>query len=67
MTTAEDMTLPIFKLYTIEQLNSLTGYSEVYLLDIKRGRHQANARFRLVCTRILQRPEAVLFGDSNEV
>ena len=53
---------PLFKLFTVEEIHRLTGYSEVYLLDIKQGRARANSRFRRVCSAVLQRPESELLG-----
>ena len=56
---------PLFDLYTIETLNELTGYSEDYLLGIKKGREMARPRFRLTMRAILNKSESVLFGTEE--
>ena len=56
---------PLFDLYSIETLNELTGYSEDYLLGIKKGRELARPRFRLTMCAILKKPEATLFGTEE--
>ena len=52
----------MFDLFSIEQLSTLTGYSLVYLEDIRRGRQVARPRFRELCARFLGLPEDKLFG-----
>ena len=64
-TTASGPSYPLFRLYTVEDLADETGYSEVYLLDIKRGKQIARKRFRNNCVRILKRSDAELFGDAG--
>lgn len=56
---------PIFRIYTISELHQLTGYSEVYLLDIRDGRQEARPMFRRVCSRILRKSEDELFSNTE--
>ena len=57
---------PLFRFYTLEDLAEQTGYSEVYLLDIKRGKQKARKRFRKVCVAILKRSSEELFGEGED-
>lgn len=56
---------PLFSLFTLEEISRRTGYTERYLVDVKFGDTSITGRFRKVCSRILQRPEAELFGNSD--
>ncbi len=53
---------PLFSLYEIGDLAQRTGYSEVYLVDLKVHPWRIGARFKRVVCAVLQRPEADLFG-----
>jgi hypothetical protein len=57
---------PLFQKFTIEQLVMLTGYSEVYLLDLKRGAQPIRPKFRRSVARMLGQPETVLFGEHKQ-
>ena len=54
--------LPIFKLYSIEQLAERLHRSEAYLIGIKAGHYPARPQFRSLCAGILNRPLDELFG-----
>ena len=64
METAER--LPLFRIYTIDELNEMTGYSKAYLVDIEAHPNKANPQFRRMVTRIIKRPEAELFGPATD-
>lgn len=64
--TRERPHLPIFTLYTLEQLARLLGYSESYLLSVKLGNHPLRERFRSNASKILPESEETLFGEEGE-
>lgn len=55
-------TVPLFQLFSIEQLTQLTPYSESYLDALLDSRQPIRPRFRRVVSRILGRPESELFS-----
>jgi hypothetical protein len=57
---------PLFKMYTVEDLNRQTGYSENHLLNVKLGWREANSSFRRKMSTILGVPEAELFGNVDK-
>ena len=57
---------PLFRMYTIEQLSEITGYSETYLVELKREPSRVRPRFRRNMSHFLKRTEAELFGVNKE-
>ena len=56
---------PLFRDFSIGQLVALTGYSEVYLEDLKRGHQPIRPQFRRMVSRILGIAEVILFGEPD--
>ena len=56
---------PLFNDYTIDELHKRTGYSEVYLIEVKNGRILRPRFIKTVCG-ILNRSEAELFGGDSD-
>ena len=57
--------LALFQRFTISELAERTGYSEVYLLNLRSGNKPISARFQRWMSRALGEPEAVLFAASE--
>ena len=58
--------IPLFELFTLDELHKRLGYSFDYLIELMNGRKPLNERFRLNASGILNRPEAELFGTQVE-
>ena len=63
--TATNPGFPLFSLFNIEQIHQMTGYSEAYLLDIKRGRTPPTPKFRRMCCAVLHHTDTALFGSDG--
>lgn len=59
-------TVPLFQLFTIEQLTRLTPYSVSYLDALLDSRQPIRPRFKRVVSRILGRPESELFDCQDD-
>ena len=57
--------IPIFEMYTIQELHERLGHSERYLLDIRDGNKSLNPRFRLTAAGILNQTQKELFGEAE--
>lgn len=56
---------PLFRLYKLDDLMRLTGYSDWHLLKIRDGTKPANPVFRRKCATVLSRTEEELFGKKD--
>lgn len=65
-TRTKPNTVPLFAQYSLEELASRTGYSEMTLVNMKSQPAKITPRFRDVVSRILGRSEAELFDGVNE-
>lgn len=57
--------IPMFRLFSDEQLKELTGYSLVYLYDLRTGRQPIRPHFKNVVSRILGMSAEKLFGPDG--
>jgi hypothetical protein len=56
---------PLFDLFTVEQLASLTPYSAAYLRDLEGRPERIRPRFRQVVSRLLGKSEDELFESPS--
>ena len=65
MTTDSTSTHRVFQQFDVSKLAARTGYSEIYLVEVKTGKRPVTSTFRKKLSAILGEPEAVLFAASE--